>query len=432
MRIRQSTARGLLLTAGLVVAILTMPAIAIADTVVIPGNQWLQGQGVDVYKERQCVELPQSRLYPKFGWPRVYAAGNGGAACIPEGSPGLIRHNPGSGYVPVPGDLIIENPYGVNVPYGHVAVVDYTEGNTIHAVQQNSPNARHDYAYNGSSYAGGYGSVKCVMHAPQNGFTNPGSNPVEGSFVQVSGSPEVYRIAGGAPLYVSNWSAFGGAQPVAVISQSRFSSLRTVPANGTLINSTATGRVYIIAGGAPLYVSNWAAIGGARPVVSIDQWCIDNISHPLAHMRARPADGTLVGSSADGCVYVIAGGAPLYVSNWAAIGGARPVVAIDQWCIDNWRDPHAHLNNRPADGTLVGSSADGRVYIIAGGAPLYVSNFAAIGGARAVVGIDQWCIDNWRDPHAHLNAVPADGTFLNTSAGRVYRVAGGCGTCQPE
>ena len=173
MRIRQSTVRGLLLTAGLVAAILTVPGMAIAETLMIPGNQWLQGQGVDVYKERQCVELPQSRLYPKFGWPKVYAAVNGGAAYIPEGSPGLVRYNPGSGYVPVPGDLIIENPYGVNVPYGHVAVVDYTEGNTIHAVQQNGANARRDYTYNGSSYAGGYGSVKCVMHAPQNGFTNP-------------------------------------------------------------------------------------------------------------------------------------------------------------------------------------------------------------------------------------------------------------------
>ena len=115
MRIRQFAARGLLLTAGLVVAILAMPviALAVADYVAIPGNQWLQGQGVDVYRYRQCVELPQSRLYPKFGWPTVWAAGNGGAVYIPEGSPGLIRYNPGSGYVPAPGDLIIENPYGL-------------------------------------------------------------------------------------------------------------------------------------------------------------------------------------------------------------------------------------------------------------------------------------------------------------------------------
>ncbi|MCB1272329.1 MAG: CHAP domain-containing protein [Microthrixaceae bacterium] len=147
--------------------------------VLVDGSAWLQGKGVDVRGgggQWQCVELPQMRLYPKFGWPRVYAAGNEGAAYIPEGSPGLVRHNPGSGYRPVPGDLIIENPTSKN-PYGHVAVVDRTEGNTIHAVEQNaSSTGRHTYAYNNSHYSGGYGTVKAVLHAPQNHFKNPGDN----------------------------------------------------------------------------------------------------------------------------------------------------------------------------------------------------------------------------------------------------------------
>ena len=46
------------------------------------------------YTYWQCVEIAQSRLYPKMGWPRVYAA-NGEAETIPEGSPGLTRYNPG-------------------------------------------------------------------------------------------------------------------------------------------------------------------------------------------------------------------------------------------------------------------------------------------------------------------------------------------------
>jgi hypothetical protein len=33
----------------------------------------------------------------------------------------------------------------------------------------------------------------------------------DGTFVQVNETGQVYRIAGGAPLYVSTWSAFGGA-----------------------------------------------------------------------------------------------------------------------------------------------------------------------------------------------------------------------------
>ena len=256
--------------------------------------------------------------------------------------------------------------------------------------------------------------------------------PGDGSFVSYDGN--VYRVAGGAPLYVSNWSAVGGPQPTQALTAAQWSALSSVPANGTLISSTATGMVYEIAGGAPLYVSNFAAIGGARAVVGVDQWDLDNITNPMAHLNAVPANGTLIGASAGGPfggdVFVIAGGAPLYVSNWAAIGGPQPVVGIDEWDVENITNPAAHLNAVPANGTLISSTATGMVYEIAGGAPLYVSNFAAIGGARAVVGVDQWDLDNITNPMAHLNAVPANGTLIGASAGGpfggdVFVIAGG-------
>ncbi|MBX4355618.1 CHAP domain-containing protein, partial [Mycobacterium tuberculosis] len=77
--------------------------------------------------------------------------------------PGLQRFNPGSGYVPVPGDLIVEHGTASN-RYGHVAIVDRVEGNNIVAIEQNgSANGWHVYSYNGSSYAGGYGAVKAIL-----------------------------------------------------------------------------------------------------------------------------------------------------------------------------------------------------------------------------------------------------------------------------
>ena len=119
----------------------------------------MQGHGVDVHGNGmgpgrydlygrspwQCVELA-ARLYRERGWGKVFAAGNSGAAFIPEGSPRLQTHSPGSGYMSVPGDLIVEHPTRSNA-YGHVAVVDRVEGNTIHAVEQNGPtdNGRHTY-----------------------------------------------------------------------------------------------------------------------------------------------------------------------------------------------------------------------------------------------------------------------------------------------
>ena len=259
------------------------------------------------------------------------------------------------------------------------------------------------------------------------GSSSPAGPPADGSFVSYAGN--VYVIAGGAPLYVSNWAAVGGAQPTEALTAAQWSALNPVPSNGTLISSTATGMVYEIAGGAPLYVSNWAAIGGARSAVGIDQWDLDNISNPMAHMNAVPSDGTLIGASAGGPfgggVFIIAGGAPLYVSNWPAIGGPQSVVGVDEWDIQNITNPAAHMNAVPANGTLINSTATGMVYEIAGGAPLYVSNWAAIGGARSAVGIDQWDLDNISNPLAHLNPVPANGTLLGSSSGGVFVVAGG-------
>jgi hypothetical protein len=115
----------------------------------------------------------------------------------------------------------------------------------------------------------------------------------DGTFVQVTGLAAIYRIAGGAPLYVSSWDAVGGPQPYTVISQQQFDALSPVPADGTFLSSS-TGAMYRVAGGAPLYVSSWNLFGGMQPSVSIDQWDIDNITSPLVHLSARPADGTVV------------------------------------------------------------------------------------------------------------------------------------------
>ena len=105
------------------------------------------------------------------------------------------------------------------------------------------------------------------------------------------------------------------------------------------------GGVFIVAGGAPLYLSTYDAIGGPRPGVHIDGWDIDHTDNPAAHLRAVPADGTLLESSGGG-VFIVAGGAPLYVSTYDAIGGPRPGVHIDGWDIDHTDNPAAHFAGR--------------------------------------------------------------------------------------
>jgi Peptidase family M23 len=247
----------------------------------------------------------------------------------------------------------------------------------------------------------------------------------EGSFVRAPDG-KVYRIAGGAPIYVSSWDSFGGGQPVTDVSFERLNAMRPWPADGTFIHTNQNGAVYRIAGGAPIYVSTWSAYGGPQPTVGIDKWAVDNITHPAAHMRAVPENGTFVHTQQNGAVYRIAGGAPIYVSTWSAYGGPQPTVGIDKWAVDNITHPAAHMRRHPADGTFLHTTQDGRVYRVAGAAPLYVTSWDIFGGPRPYVDVDRWAVANAGHPASHLLRLPLDGTLIRGLPSRsVWRIVGG-------
>ena len=171
-----------------------------------------------------------------------------------------------------------------------------------------------------------------------------------GTFVQVSGSTDFYEIAGGAPLFVSDWSDVGGAQPYTVITPQQFAALNAVPADGTLVEIN-DGSMYLFAGGAPMLVTSLAQFGNPQPFL-VDVWDIANAGNPLSHMNAVPANGTFL-TTTTGLTYRVAGGAPIAVTTWSVFGGAKPAVTIDPWDIANIWSSAAHLVYRPAVGTVV-------------------------------------------------------------------------------
>ena len=453
---------------GVLVGTATPAAAAPAcSSVEVAAGSWLGGAGVDVHSNGsnqgtgkscvrlstgnpsaqdgygwQCVELA-ARLYAVKGWGSVRADGGAaagkyryGAKYIPEGSPGLQFHPNGSGYMPVSGDLIIES---YSSGWGHVSIVDQTVGSSVSAIEQNaSLTGRHTYTFTGSTLTGQYGSsVRGFMHAAANTARGGGGSAVtDGSFIQIEGHSEIYRIAGGAPTYVSTWAAFGGSQPTTAMSQASFDSLRPVPADGTFVIGAQRGEVYRIAGGAPVYVSTWTAFEGSQPTMTIDQAAIDNAGAGGVwnHLNHRPADGTFIVGAQRGEVYRMVGGAPLYVSTWNAYGGPQGVIAIDQAAIDNagaggvW----SHVAYRPADGAFVTGAQRGKVYRFAGGAPLYVSTWTPFGGPHPTVVVDQAALDSARGTSgafSHAVLTPADGTFVTgVPSGRVFRVTLGVAT----
>ena len=172
----------------------------------------------------------------------------------------------------------------------------------------------------------------------------------DGTFVQVNGSAPVYEIAGGAPLWVSNWSDIGGAQTYTVITQQQFDSLNPVPANGTFL-TTGSGVVYRVAGGAPMYVNDPAQFGPIAPL-PVDAWDIENAGNPLSHLTSQPAPGTFL-TTTTGLSYRVAGGAPIAITNWSVYGGPQAAVTVDMWDIWNIFNPLARLFFRPAVGTTV-------------------------------------------------------------------------------
>ncbi len=171
-----------------------------------------------------------------------------------------------------------------------------------------------------------------------------------GTFVEVAGTTQIWEIAGGAPLLVSSWSDVGGEQTYTVITQQQFDSLNPVPADGTFLE-TDTGAVYRVAGGAPMYISDPAAFGTITPVV-IDEWDIENVGNPSSHLTPVPANGTFI-STTTGSNYRIAGGAPIGITTWTIFGGTQPSVMIDPWDLANVWNPLARLEYRPAINTVV-------------------------------------------------------------------------------
>ena len=154
-------------------------------TVLIPGNQWLGGAGVDVFSNGligcyngcrnvtrygiayQCVELVQ-RLIVSKGWsPKVW--GDAYQIYANASSQYFDKHANGSGYRPVPGDVIVwRGGYG---GLGHVAVVEWVGDGRLGWVEQNSSASGRGSGVLGPNDAlGVYGRLEPVgiLHAKAN------------------------------------------------------------------------------------------------------------------------------------------------------------------------------------------------------------------------------------------------------------------------
>ncbi len=102
--------------------------------------------------------------------------------------------------------------------FGHVAYVEQIRGGEVYVRADNFI----------GEHANGYTDAGWIAASSVGAFLHPhdvgsgGGSVTEGSFISHEGY--VYRIAGGAPIYVSSWNAVGGAQPVTALGDRSLSS----------------------------------------------------------------------------------------------------------------------------------------------------------------------------------------------------------------
>ncbi len=380
--------------------------------------------------EWECVELAQ-RFMAQFYGVSAYGADGGYVVAHYRTSygGGLVTIKNGTvGIAPAPGDIVsFMTPLN---PWGHVTVVSAStvDGNgngTVTMLTQNDT-------------SNGWRTLSVVNWKLQgfNTFVAPAAwlhdpagraNPLaDGTFVKVSGQTPVYRLAGGAPIPVTDWTQFGGVKPATVIAAAQFSRLKVYPVDGTYISDASTKQSFRMAGGAPEAIDPADAAKlpgwGTQQVIPVDH----NAIVANQHLRAYPADRTLVCNVSDTKCYQIAGGAPLYVptTDTTKIPGwnAKAVTKISSLEFTNY----THLRATPADGTFLCDATTKACYQTAGGAPLQVAATDAAKLARwtatSAVTSSHWEFANY----AHLAAHPADGTYLcNVVDSNCYVTAGG-------
>jgi surface antigen len=268
---------------------------------------------------------------------------------------------------------------------GHVAIVEQVTSSYIVVTADNYQPSTATFMPGG--YTDSYEIALTSPAMPDNFihfaniFTAP-SALSNGSYVSYLGNN--YVIAGGAPEYLSNWSVVGGVQTTIALSPTQWAQLPLVPANDTFV--CADGAIYVIAGGAPEYVSSWAAVGGEQPCVTIDPADLTNAgtSSPWNHLNAYPSNGSFIEEATTGVAYEVVGGFGLLVDSCTALAGCPNDVYVDPADITNagGAAPWNHLAALPSNGTSLEDSATSTFWTIANGCR------AASAGSSTAVAVD--------------------------------------------
>lgn len=360
-----------------------------------------------MYGGHNCTNYAAYRLM-KRGIPDFITTGHGNAT--DWGSQAKAKGYAVDTQAPKPGDIAWWSSARIS-PVGHVAYVESVDAAAgTFVVSEDNSSSTFDWRTYRISEVSGF-----IHMSGKGAFT-------DGRFVSYQGV--TYRMVGGAPVAVGSWAAFGGVQPVTAVTAAQWASLRANPADGSIIKSAQTGQVFVIAGGAPQYVSAWSAVGGKLPTVAVDQAAIDKAGGTggWSHLRAVPADNHHL-TDGTGQSYATVGGAPLGIASLSDVG-AYGSTRIDSAVLDHAGSsvaPWNHLRAQPSDGAYV-AAPGGRIYRVVGGAAVWLSSWSAVGGSKPSVRISAKTLSSAgaAGPWRFLRARAADGAVIKTLPSASY------------
>lgn len=228
----------------------------------------------------------------------------------------------------------------------------------------------------------------------------------DGDFLRQPGTRWTFRMAGGAPVFVPSWAAYGGPQPTRFPTAAQWAALPTRPKDGTFLQDAVSHHVFRVTGGAPVVLLNWAAMGGHKPTVLLDPASLTRAGQaaPFNHLLPHPLDGTVLRSWPSGRYYRVAGGAPLPFAHAALVPAHTAINPIDEAAAIRAGEPGplAFLNRYPADGTFIRGINKLRTYVVRGGRAVFIPSWAPFGGSKPFTFVDQTAID-WAGGPAPFN-----------------------------
>ncbi|MFI6296550.1 hypothetical protein ACIBEJ_33505 [Nonomuraea sp. NPDC050790] len=240
----------------------------------------------------------------------------------------------------------------------------------------------------------------------------------DGTLLHTGDTRRIYKMVGGAPVWQATCDDGICATTPRPTTQAVIDAGPAAPRNGSSAVDQR-GKVYLFVGGAPIWQDTCAAPVSCGSPVKVSDWSVD----ARDHMNSRPSDGQLVQAKE--------GATDLPVA--MTLGGALVPFASPQEVIDvgqggDWASRVVAISggsyNRigflPADGTLVQGTGGGSSTAVA----------AFVGGAAIPFGSPQEVIDagygaDWPSkvraiPTRHfrlLPTVPKDGTLIQGSNG---------------